>query len=148
MDLNKKMETEREKVLPGYTDTVADEDDGQEEPFMMAVEELRAWHADALTRDGMYVEQRTYLDQFFKRYNKVMLDTHALEHEKDVLEKENADLRAILKQYLDGITVSEDVLGFDNPLLIVNNRSNALVPQPAEPQRPTVQEAAMLVRQR
>lgn len=39
------------------------------------------------------------------------------------LEKENADLRSILKQYLDGISVNDDVLNNPvNPLLVVNNR--------------------------
>lgn len=39
------------------------------------------------------------------------------------LEKENNDLRAILKQYLDGVSVNEDVINNPtNPLVIVNQR--------------------------
>ena len=38
-------------------------------------------------------------------------------------QKENGDLRSILKQYLDGISVNDDVMNNPiNPLMVVNNR--------------------------
>eukprot|EP00951_Prasinocladus_malaysianus_P019678 scaffold159590_cov21-Prasinocladus_malaysianus.AAC.1 len=47
----------------------------------------------------------------------------AVDKERDRLEKENDDLRAILKQYLDGVSVNEDVINNPtNPLVIVNQR--------------------------
>ena len=40
------------------------------------------------------------------------------------LSQENQQLRTLLKQYLDGISVSDEILSHNNPLFIVNNRSN------------------------
>jgi hypothetical protein len=51
------------------------------------------------------------------------LDKTAIDKEKTRLEKENADLRSILKQYLDGISVNDEVMNNPiNPLMVVNNR--------------------------
>ncbi len=47
------------------------------------------------------------------------------------LEQENGDLRSILKQYLDGILVNNQVLSGPNPLMIVNERSNIQAQPPA-----------------
>ena len=60
------------------------------------------------------------MDQFNKRFNKVMLDKLALEKQKIELDRENEHLRNILKQYLDGISLTDDVLAQPNPLVIVN----------------------------
>jgi hypothetical protein len=62
-------------------------------------------------------------DRFFKRFNKAFLDKTAIDKEKGRLQKENADLRSILKQYLDGISVNDEVMNNPiNPLMVVNNR--------------------------
>lgn len=76
-----------------------------------------------LDESGKVVEEWDYLNKFFKRYNKVNIDEMAIAKEKGRLEKENTDLRAILKQYLDGVSVNEDVINNPtNPLVIVNQR--------------------------
>lgn len=54
----------------------------------------------------------------------VLLDKLAVEKEQAAMEEENAHLRGILKEYLDGISVSEEILANDNSLLIINNNSN------------------------
>ncbi|KAG2424497.1 hypothetical protein HYH02_015167 [Chlamydomonas schloesseri] len=73
--------------------------------------------------NGEEVDEWDYLNRFFRRYNKALLDKTAIDKEKSRLERENADLRSILKQYLDGISVNDDVLNNPvNPLLVVNNR--------------------------
>ena len=64
----------------------------------------------------------------------------------EALERENGELRNILKQYLDGISVNEDVINNPgNPLLVVNNKLHLTV----EPQRQevphTVVEASHVV---
>ena len=64
------------------------------------------------------------LENFWKRYNKVLLDKLALDKEKQMLSNENAQLRLLLKQYLDGISVNDEVLNQTNPLFIVNHRTN------------------------
>merc|ERR1712039_558749 len=66
----------------------------------------------------------TYLDNFFKRFNKVKLDHLAIQQEGQRLQKENVQLRSILKQFLDGVSVNEDVLLLPNPLLVVNGKVN------------------------
>ena len=47
-----------------------------------------------------------------------------IENERERLRRENGDLRSILKQYLDGISVNEDVLNNLNPLLVVNHKTS------------------------
>lgn len=73
----------------------------------------------------------------------VLLDRLAQDREKQMLEKENAQLKALLKQYLDGnhnsltdmtchcgsslvlgISVHNETLTHANPLLVVNHRTN------------------------
>jgi hypothetical protein len=57
-----------------------------------------------------------------KRYNKVLLDKLAIEKQKRTLEKENAFFKSLLKEYLDGCSVNDDVIRNPNPLLVVNER--------------------------
>ena len=52
----------------------------------------------------------------------------AIERERERLGGENSDLRSILKQYLDGISVNEDVINNPNPLLVVNHKTNIVMP--------------------
>lgn len=111
-ELCRKLETEKEKVLPFYqSDEV-----GQEETELQ-VEKI------------MGVDPHTYnefkqLDNFYKRYNKVNLDKLAIQKQKATLEKENLFFKNLLKQYLDGVSVNDDVINNSNPLLVVNNRVN------------------------
>lgn len=42
------------------------------------------------------------MQNFWKRYNKVLLDKLALDREKYILQDENTKLKMLLKQYLDG----------------------------------------------
>ena len=64
------------------------------------------------------------LENFWKRYNKVLLDKVALDKEKSTLLEENKQLRTVLKQYLDGISVNDEILSQVNPLFVVNQRTN------------------------
>ena len=64
------------------------------------------------------------MENFWKRYNKALLDKVALDKEKSVLTQENQQLRTLLKQYLDGISVNDEILSQVNPLFVVNNRTN------------------------
>ena len=38
--------------------------------------------------------------------------------------QENTQLRTLLKQYLDGISVNDEILSQVNPLFVVNHKSN------------------------
>jgi len=120
-ELCRKFETEREKVLPFYLSRdllnefeEGDLDFGDED----LKEEIRKELVDIGT------DEWTYLDHFFKRFNKVKLDELAIGQELKRLNKENVQLRSILKQFLDGVSVNEDVLSQPNPLLVVNGKVN------------------------
>merc|ERR1719316_248928 len=117
----RKFETEREKVLPFYLsrDLLQDFEDEQ---FDFGDEDLKEEIRKELTDMG--IDEWTYLDMFFKRFNKVNLDQLAIEKEKQRLQNENVQLRSILKQFLDGVSVNEDVLSQPNPLLVVNGKVN------------------------
>ncbi|XP_069086598.1 dynein regulatory complex subunit 2 [Pleurodeles waltl] len=140
-EMCRKLETEEEKVLPFYPSTLSAEEQQEAE---QASTEKPTENLAQLMQD--YVA----LDLFWKRYNKALLDQWALEREKAVLCQDNQKLRLLLKQYLDGISVSDEVLSTRNPLLIVNNQSNILPRVPvtdSRVQRPvyTVIEAAHVV---
>jgi dynein regulatory complex subunit 2 len=106
-ELNRKMETEREKILPFYKSTIEDSELVSEAP-QATMKEVKLMHSYALGADGAAVEEWNYLDKFYKKFNKVLLDKFALSKEKEGLERQNEDLRLILKQYLDGVSVNED----------------------------------------
>jgi len=176
-ELSRKLETEREKVVPFYpsslqhlpehirnqlnqTNTPQQQQQQQqqeqkeqnemlnkqkEEESKLFADEMAAYRANAVDADGKVVDEWGYLENFNKKYNKVLLDKLAIAQEKKRLQKENQDLRAILKQYLDGIAITEDVVDQDNPLLIVNGRVNLVDKLPVR-RRPNIkQEASHIV---
>merc|ERR1740129_192902 len=120
-ELCRKFETEREKVLPFYLsrDLLNEFEEGE---LDFGDEELKEEIRKELTDVG--IDEWTYLDNFFKRFNKVKLDHLAIEQEGKRLQKENLQLRSILKQFLDGVSVNEDVPANPNPLLVVNGEVN------------------------
>lgn len=124
VEVNLKLETEKEKVLPYYTSSI-EETDPEGLPAgesMRIMKELNPYSTTLLQRSGGVVGEWNCLDNFYKRMNKVVLDKIALEQEKARLAQENADLQAIIKQYLEGIAVNPSTLSGPNPLLIVNNK--------------------------
>merc|ERR1712151_1233462 len=120
-ELCRKFETEREKVLPFYLsrDLMNEFEEGELE---FGDEDLKEEIRKELADVG--IDEWTYLDNFFKRFNKVKLDHLAIDQEGKRLNKENTQLRSILKQFLDGVSVNEDVLSQPNPLLVVNGKVN------------------------
>merc|ERR1719159_953589 len=120
-ELCRKFETEREKVLPFYLsrDLLNEFEEGE---LDFGDEDLKEEIRKELSDIG--IDEWTYLDNFFKRFNKVKLDHLAIEQELKRLNKENLQLRSILKQFLDGVSVNEDVLSQPNPLLVVNGKVN------------------------
>ena len=112
-ELCRKLETEKEKVLPFYQ---SDEVQMEEIPDIY-IEKIEGM------KKAKYNEFQL-LDNFYKRYNKVLLDKLAIEKQKATLEKENMFFKSLLKQYLDGVSVNDDVLNSSNPLLVVNSKVN------------------------
>ncbi|CAF4248241.1 unnamed protein product [Rotaria magnacalcarata] len=62
------------------------------------------------------------LEMFWKRFSKVSLDKLTLEKERSILQSENMQLKMLLKQYLDGISVNDEIMSQTNPLMILSSR--------------------------
>jgi hypothetical protein len=144
-ELNRKLETDREKVLPFHPIVIAEEDASIPEDLQTEANALSSY---ALGPNGKPVEEWNYMDEFFKRYNKVLLDKMAIGRKKEALSAENSDLRSILKQYLDGISVNADVMTEPNPLFVLNNRTNIQAAAVLSEDPITVQSANVVVNQR
>jgi len=112
-ELCRKLETEKEKVLPFY----------QSDPDTMNEPDIDIEKISGLDKKNAFQEFKM-LDNFYKRFNKVHLDKLAIEKQKATLEKENLFFKNLLKQYLDGVSVNDDVMNANNPLLVVNNKVN------------------------
>ncbi|KAM5333977.1 dynein regulatory complex subunit 2 [Glossophaga mutica] len=118
-EICRKFETEEEKVLPFYSSTLTPEEQ----------EEMEETGPEEVTEElAKVIADYRGLENFWKRYNKVKLEQLSLQHRHAQLSDINGKLREMLKQYLDGISVSDEVLSQLNPLFIVNHRSN--LPQP------------------
>ncbi|KAJ3124658.1 Dynein regulatory complex subunit 2 [Nowakowskiella sp. JEL0407] len=111
-EMNRKLETEEERVLPFYESSAGDDENLEIDKEITLPKEYSA------------------MEQFHKRFNKVTLDKLALEKQRVSLKQENEHLRSILKQYLDGISVNEEVLRQLNPLMVVNGKTNAPLRHP------------------
>ncbi|XP_078680294.1 dynein regulatory complex subunit 2-like [Branchiostoma floridae x Branchiostoma belcheri] len=141
-EMCRKLETEEEKVLPFYASSLTEE---EQQDVEAAVGEPPSEPLAEVMHE--YVS----LENFWKRYNKVLLDKLALEKERAGLMTENNQLRTLLKQYLDGISVNDEILSQVNPLFVVNHRTNVKLSVPVvDPRvrRPgqTVVEAAHVVK--
>jgi len=135
-ELARKLESEQEKVLPFKIDEAVakkmEQQQADEKAQRAATSDgappVEGYVATAVVGgeggEGTPVEEWNYLDNFYKKYNKVLMDKMTIEREQQRLQQENADLQAILKQYLDGISVTEDVMNSSNPLLVVNGKVN------------------------
>ncbi|XP_055553165.1 dynein regulatory complex subunit 2 [Falco cherrug] len=113
-EMCRRLETEEEKVLPFYSSSLAE---GEQRDTRQILEETPAEPLAQAMRD--YVG----LERFWQRFNKVKLEEKALEREQVVLSQKNQHLRELLRQYLAGISASEEVLGEPNPFLAVERKS-------------------------
>lgn len=138
-ELCRSLETERERVLNFANDISIDEVEkdvrlsekkqlqfeathqGNPMPPMDAETEKAAEEMGQLLRQDSLTEEWQYLENFWRKFNKVLLDNAAIAREKYHLLNENQKLRSLLKQYLDGISVNNDVMGGRNNLLACGN---------------------------
>jgi len=114
-EVSRKLETEEEKILPYFASSLTKEE--QEDIIETELEEP----SEPLSK---LMHDFTGLENFWKRYNKVLFDKLSLDKESETLTQENNQLRLILKQYLDGISVNDEILSQNNSLFIVNQRAN------------------------
>jgi ubiquitin len=162
-ELGRKLESEREKVVPFYISSGMEEEGAEKMDDSMKMEaggqdlmkasngSVEEGSASVLpfqpnsSGASTSVDEWNYLDNFFKKYNKALLDKIAVSREKERLEKENADLQLILKQYLDGIGVNDDVMNSLNPLFVINGRVNLNQPPVRRIDKPPVIESSHMV---
>ncbi|CAH8628720.1 unnamed protein product [Dicrocoelium dendriticum] len=111
----RKYETEAEKVVPFYVSSLTEDEEAQVQ---------KAFQVDGDDELAQILRQCVPLEMFWRRFNKVQLDRLAILKEHSVLEQENRQLKSLLKQYLDGISVNANVLEANNTLIVVNGRSN------------------------
>lgn len=126
MEAARKMETEREKVLPFYDSSLVDAKDRETASKQGAefVADMKSAGLKSKGKESEDMVEWNTLENFHKKYNKVLLDKLAIEQEKLRLQKENQDLRVVLQKYLDGVAVTADAVDGPNSLLIVNGRSD------------------------
>ena len=73
-----------------------------------------------------------------------MMDTIAIQKEKDRLELENNQLEDLVRQFIQGTKLDEEVLKSANPLFVVNGRANLNHVPPVRQQKPTIQNANII----
>ncbi|XP_056606158.1 dynein regulatory complex subunit 2 [Triplophysa dalaica] len=137
-----KLETEHEKVLPFDSSSLSSEELSQERDKAAESQHKK------LTQ---LIQDCTPLGIFWQRYNKVHLERLCLKREKLLLDRQNEQMRIYLKQYLDGIGVSDDsLLHHQHPLLTVSSPPlQAPAPTRRRDQKHyVVQEAANIAQQR
>ncbi|NXA57151.1 DRC2 protein, partial [Nothocercus julius] len=106
-EMCRKLEAEEEKVLPFYPCSLGEQERQDAEQLLQEppTEPL----AQAL-------QDYVAMERFWQRFNKVKLEELALAREKAALGLRNGRLRQLLHRYLQGISVSQEVLGEPNPL--------------------------------
>ncbi|EAX82996.1 hypothetical protein TVAG_330860 [Trichomonas vaginalis G3] len=115
-EITRKLETEREQVMP-FPHSIVETD--PEIQRQMAQFKLQ------MKGDSKYVAESDMFDKFYRRFNKVLLEKMALQREKEKLQKTNQRLKTMMKNYMEGMAVNETTMSKDNTLFIVNQRTNA-----------------------
>ncbi|XP_075593659.1 dynein regulatory complex subunit 2 [Balearica regulorum gibbericeps] len=113
-EMCRRLETEEEKVLPFYPSSLVE---GEQREARQVLEEMPVEPLAQAMWD--YVG----LERFWQRFSKVKLEEQALEWERAALSQRNRHLRELLRQYLAGISVSQEVLEEPNPLLAIKHKS-------------------------
>ena len=145
--------TNGKKTSAGATD----ESERDEEDAFMDGKSLKSLHSDrnkshlppapqssCWTHKGAAVPHSDRLTNFYRKYNKTLLDSIAIDKEKERLLIENAQLQDLIQQFIDGTKLNESVLASDNPLFVVNGRANLNHVPPVRQINPTVQEGILI----
>ncbi|NXU54930.1 DRC2 protein, partial [Turnix velox] len=105
-ELCRKLETQEEKVLPFYSSSLAQ---GEQQDALRVLQETPT--------DPLVQAMRDYmgLEGFWQRFNKVKLEEKVLEKEQETLVRGNQQLRELLRRYLEGICVTQEVTGHHHP---------------------------------
>ena len=130
-ELARKMETEYEQIAP-FSDTppvpALEETSNKRPPGTVLktppppVNQTSAWTQAVGGGGSTYVAPQDRMQHFHRKYNKALMECLAIEKEKSRLADENAQLQDLITQFINGTRVSDDILGRDNPLFVVNGR--------------------------
>ena len=128
-ELSRKLETTLEQVLPFVPKQYDEDKKGLPASTVNNSDAENAvlhppQQSGVYTTEGEFVNVSDRLSNFYRKFNKVLLDNIAIENEKQRLLKENSQLEDLIQQYLDGTKVSSLTLSEDNPLFVVNGRAN------------------------
>jgi hypothetical protein len=74
----------------------------------------------------------------------VLLDKLAIQKQKEALGKDNGLLKSLLKQYLDGISLNDEVLRSINPLFVVNSNIRLNQEPVEEEKKPVIIDANLV----
>ena len=106
-EMANKLQTEKEKVFPFGSDDNNNIINDQQ----MDEQQL---NDDPLLKN---------MQHFIQKYNFALIDSTTFEEKRKTLSAENKKLRAILKAYLKGITVSKNSINQPNTLFVINNNA-------------------------
>eukprot|EP00727_Mastigamoeba_balamuthi_P011269 m51a1_g6765 hypothetical protein (529) ;mRNA; r:99994-101816 len=137
-----KLKTEQERVLPFQTlnqavplppseasakvaaevaAEVAKAESEQEQIIAPPPREDELYSCKGVDKEGRRVDETQCLENFFKLYNRALLDTETLQRDQESLVKENIDLRAIIREYEEGRTIIDNTPALGT-LMIINER--------------------------
>jgi dynein regulatory complex subunit 2 len=114
------------------------------ESMSKKIEMPPAHQSSVWSHNGRPVPPEDRLANFYRKYNNVMMDTIAIQKEKDRLELENNQLEDLVRQFIQGTKLDEEVLKSANPLFVVNGRANLNHVPPVRQQKPTIQNANII----
>ncbi len=95
--------------------------------------------------ESQFVPANERLANFYRKYNKIMLDNVAISKEKERLELENAQLQDLIAQYVSGTTLDQSTLAEDNPLFVVNGRTALNHAPPVRHKKIVSQDAGSII---
>lgn len=137
-ELSRRMETLTEQILPfapieeknpdiiykeDFDKMNMEEENGKASTTVAANGNVAQHQSSVWSNDQrQYIQSNDRLANFYKKYNKILLDNVAIGKEKERLMLENAQLQDLIQQYIDGTKISNEVLANDNPLFVVNGR--------------------------
>lgn len=160
-ELCRRLETEQETILPfvgslthakAAASDVEGVDDETEpskilERSSMVVDvppthQASLWTSHAHTAVPVLIPDR--MQNFYRKYNKTLLDCIAMDKEKERLQLENMQLQELIQQYVSGTKITDEILAEDNPLFVVNGRANLNYAPPVRHLQPVIQDATII----
>lgn len=126
--LCRKMETEQERIIPYLHSTKMNQVEEMDNENEEWIEKGEGGNNGGNKEEEVFgevdkgVRRNNAFDPFWKKYNKVLLDALVVEKEETRLKNERRELQDVLKKFMDGVSVNDDVIRSNNPLLVVNGR--------------------------